>query len=222
MRPDKKLAQYGDDGELRSEKFCTDCGSINSASAESCINCNTSFSTKSLQQADQTSSDSWRSEFSWFPYREYSILIPGSVEDAASRLAQATIKRRWFYGWRWWFSSPGSFEGTVSVDEFILYRVINYTNWFWPYLHGSFKRVRSRTRVTVKMKLNPHVSLMMIGWSASALLSSVGLLFDRSYGFIVPAGLYLFIYLLMLIGFNFEAHKAKIFLEGVFRPHKNS
>jgi len=126
------------------------------------------------------------------------------------------------------------FEGHVENGHFKINRIINRKNSFVPVIVGNIEDDLNYTTLDMVMRLDYLVMGLLVtivsGVVLSGLFASLGALFGSNsveYGPYLPDGyalqgvlspfacLILF-YLLVMIPFNLEARKARLFLEALF------
>ena len=66
--------------------------------------------------------------------------------------------------------------GSIDENSFNIRRIIDYRNSFNPLIYGTVKKVSGKTKVYVKIKLQPLVIAFIIAWSAFAIQFFLGIL----------------------------------------------
>jgi hypothetical protein len=145
------------------------------------------------------------------PYRAfelYSALPPGEV---LQRIARVTEPRRWIrFG-----SAAQPFEGAVEGSSFDLLRTISYRNSFLPRVRGSVRGIATGSRLAVTMTLHPAVMVFLFVWVGGVLTIGAGLVLGALNGQVefyfafLPVGMLLFLWVLAVGAFTFEARKAE-------------
>lgn len=112
------------------------------------------------------------------------------------------------------------FKGQVSDSHFKITRITNYRNGFLPVVEGSIYSNETGSKVNITMRLSKFVMGSWVIWIIISLfifiglISKFGMLNFRSF---IPLLALMFIYLVSVILFNFEAKKAKRLLETMLR-----
>lgn len=114
------------------------------------------------------------------------------------------------------FGGDKYFEGEVSDIGFKLSRIISYRNSFLPIIKGSFEESASGLKINISMSMHPFVNAFMLIWFGGVGIGFFATIFsflksptDFHSAFFVPAGMLLFGWGLVSIGFWSEARKAK-------------
>jgi len=164
--------------------------------------------------------------FLLIPYTRLTIKTHLSVQDAEERLA-AKVGKRPFLRWSWPFKSTNEppFTGTVTNGRFNIIRNIFYRNSFLPVITGQFHDDLDMTRVEISMRLHYFVIIFLSIFLSILTYNSISLFLSP---YLSPAGLSfsqlitstgsmgLFLYLLTMLPFNYEAHRAQQELEKLF------
>ena len=157
---------------------------------------------------------------SLFPYRQLVFESPLSKEEIIRRLILEVASRRW--GWQWSERRTEKFEGAVSAEGFRISRIIRYRNSFLPVIHGHFCPLARGVRVEVTMRLHIAVLIFSIVWlsfvglGAATVASQLLSTGKAEAWMLIPCGMLLFFYLMVMIGFGVEADKASKLLSGIF------
>ncbi len=121
--------------------------------------------------------------------------------------------------WRWYFTNPDKpYQGEIGDRAFQIVRIINYRNSFLPLINGRITPEGTGSQIEISMSLHPVVFIFMLVWLG--MVGNIGILFliaALSEGTfepaaLVPLGMFLFVCLLVFVGFKPEAAKAKKFL----------
>jgi len=152
------------------------------------------------------------------PYTKFTLNIYRPLAQVEAELA-ARVKSRSLIRMKWVFSKidPATpFEGTVANGRFNINRIINYKNSFLPIVVGELNDELDVTRVDVTMRL--HYAMVVV---VVALFIVFGITFgiggtqnvDGFSPILIIVAVFSPIYLLMMIFFNMETNKARLFLE---------
>jgi hypothetical protein len=120
-----------------------------------------------------------------------------------------------YLGWGPKTTKP--FEGTVSLTGFNISRTIRYRNSFLPILNGHFTQTPGGTTMNVSMTLHPLIwviVVLVLVTFGPLLISALTSQFDLGLSLILPG-----LYLVMMIGFNFEANRAEAQLRQILGPY---
>jgi len=154
-----------------------------------------------------------------FPYRRVELLSPLGTEQVMRALSGAVGPPS-----RYPFESTGfPFEGSVTGQEFEIYRVINYRNSFRPRIRGNVTSQAAGSRISLSMALHPLTMAILAVWfggvfsigsvvTLAALSGSV----EREPATFIPAGMLLFGWLLTIVAFGLEARIAERSLTALF------
>lgn len=169
----------------------------------------------------------------FLPVEKYSILTSLSQEEAMQRLYQVTdLSRK-----RMQLQIPrfpqfkktiSTYTGTLSKTDFKISRNISYQNSFLPVIEGTIGSFSGKTEIRISMKLHILVKVFMIIWLSLTGLAALGVLIvalnllvkGRIHVMhpmtLIPIGMFLFGYMLMLFTFKIEAGKSKRDLNALF------
>jgi len=158
----------------------------------------------------------------YLPFDTYILRTQMSVADAKNKLAQNLVERKWFRGGL--FSNIDEpFEGIITGDTFNINRVIRYRNSFLPFIFGNFLKTYDGTDIKIKMRPNMAVVVFMSFWMGIVGIVSVIMFFNIlfnpepfSFFFLIPFGMFLFGYLLIMGSYSIESNKAKKLLIDLF------
>lgn len=113
------------------------------------------------------------------------------------------------------------YTGTLGENTFKLNRTINYQNSFLPEIKGTITTYLGKTEVDISMGLSLFVKIFMIIYLSLAGIPTVVIvlvMIRRLFHFyfkglspflIIPVGMLLFGYLLMMLAFKLEARGSK-------------
>jgi hypothetical protein len=154
------------------------------------------------------------------PYQKLIINSPLSQEEALRRLSLEVAKP--VSGWQWLEKRTEKFEGTVSGDDFQISRIIRYRNSFLPIIQGHFSPFGAGVRVEVIMKLHGIVLVFAFLWLSfvgfpvlEAILQALRTgRFEEAAWF--PCAMVVLFFLMVTIGFEIEASKARKLLNRIF------
>lgn len=164
--------------------------------------------------------------FLLIPYKRLTIKTPLSMQNAEERLA-ANVSKRQLFRWGWPFNSTNEppFNGTVANGRFNISRTIHYRNSFLPVITGEFHDDLDMTRIDIRMRLHYFVIIFLGIFLSSIVVNSISSIFSPylsmaelsvSQFFAAGGGMGLFLYLLTMLPFNYEALRAQQELEKMF------
>jgi hypothetical protein len=119
-------------------------------------------------------------------------------------------------------SSSKSYEGLINGQTFDIKRIISYRNSFLPRINGIIERDVDGSRIKVKMRLHTFVTVFLCIWCGGAGFACVAFLsqaFRNSKfnpGALIPLGMLIFVYGLVMAGFKYESSKSKQYLRSIF------
>ncbi|MDF3028409.1 MAG: hypothetical protein K0S23_2716 [Fluviicola sp.] len=149
----------------------------------------------------------------FLPVEKYQIQTKLTPEEVKERVALITASE---------------YNGIVSGNTFKLSRSIKYQNSFLPEIKGTIASYLGKTEIDISMSLNLYVKIFVIVWlsltgipSAIILLALVRMLIHFYFkGFspflLIPIGMFIFGYLLMLVAFKSESRISKKRLNVLF------
>jgi hypothetical protein len=155
-----------------------------------------------------------------WPYQKLVFKSPLSREEITRRLTREVSDRQWSVGL--FEKRRELFEGTISDEGFKISRIIRYRNSFRPVIQGQFSPSVKGMRVEVTLRLHGAMLAFSIVWlsivgmglaAGAARVLSTGQVGAQMLG---PLAALVFFYLLVTLGFGFEARKASKLLSGVF------
>lgn len=114
-------------------------------------------------------------------------------------------------------STSKKFEGWINNNSFSISRIINYRNSYLPIIKGNFiSQNNNSTLIEIKMQMNMFATIFMSIWFLvsggiflSVLFSQVESKKFEANSIIIILGFLIFGYLIMILGFNYEAKKSK-------------
>ena len=147
------------------------------------------------------------------PYHRFEIISPLKREDALAAIAAHVEAPKWIL-----FRLPSKandkrFEGQVTETGFNIRRVLGYRNSFQPTVLGEIEGAGAMSRINVTMRPFTFVIVFITIWCAGVL----GLTFVSREALLMGAFMLVFLYLLVVSGFWFEANKQERALREIFR-----
>ncbi len=114
------------------------------------------------------------------------------------------------------------YQGKVLGHTFNISRIISYRNSFLPRISGSIEATFSGSLIRVKMRLHVAVIVFMCIWGG--IVGSVGFLFlSQAFGntdfdpmTLMPLGMLLVFYVVIMLAFKYESKQSKADLESLF------
>jgi hypothetical protein len=150
------------------------------------------------------------------PYENIEILSPLSPPEAQSALKRE-VKSLKLSGFGFASSEEHAyFDGFLENYQFKFNRKINYRNSFLPTISGSINSDLMGSRVVAKMRLAPVVSIFSIIWLGVSIFACIALsvkIFgteDYDPKMLIPFGMPIIGYSIVMGGFHYEAKKAKL------------
>jgi hypothetical protein len=107
------------------------------------------------------------------------------------------------------------FTGAVDNVQFEITRIIQGRNSFLPIIKGHTEPWLNGSRIYVNMRLQLFVAVFMCLWLGGVGLGGVGLLISGlmsghfSPAMLIPFGMFVFGYAMMIVSYSFERNKAK-------------
>lgn len=109
-----------------------------------------------------------------------------------------------------------AFKGEVGEDHFKIMRNIRYQNSFLPIISGRIVDNYPGTNIHVRMRAAISVYIFMAIWFTAVGFGLYFTLREMVMMSFIPMIMLVFGYLLMFLGYKFEARKARRILEGLF------
>jgi len=121
------------------------------------------------------------------------------------------------------------YEGKIDENTFFMRRIIQYKNGFLPQINGEIHKNHQKA-TTIHINMKPHkvvliFSGILCGFVGVIFLIFLGVsLFTLSFDVMVliPLGMVLFIYMLIMGGFTYESHIAKKHFTKIFKIDNQS
>jgi len=147
------------------------------------------------------------------PFQKHLIISNFSKEETIEKLNSITYNKL-LTGNK---NVSKKFEGEIDNYGFTIYRIINYRNSFLPIIKGNFvSQNGNSTLIEMRIQMNIFASIFMSIWFLISGVIFLNFLYDqfgsknfdfKSLVFIV--GFIITGYLIMILGFNYEAKKSK-------------
>ena len=114
------------------------------------------------------------------------------------------------------------YQGKVVGHTFNISRIISYRNSFLPRISGSIENTFSGSLIRVKMRLHVAVIIFICIWGG--IVGAVGIAFlSQSFGstnfdpmMLIPLGMLLVFYVVIMLAFKYESKQSKADLESLF------
>lgn len=154
------------------------------------------------------------------PYDKFQFIVNAPISEVRERLADHVEPRSF---WNIFAGGGNSdFIGKIENDSFKIHRNISYRNSFLPNICGSLEPHPLGTKVSIRMRLHLLVIAFLIFWIFQAVkftLPFSGIIWADigQLVFLVGAPL-----LMTYLAFWFEAKKAKIILEELYKDTANT
>ncbi|QTE39895.1 hypothetical protein J3L18_12865 [Mucilaginibacter gossypii] len=155
----------------------------------------------------------------WWPYEKFSIISPFSPDEIRARLAEQVSPP--FTGS--FFEQltnryPTPFKGYVNISEFKIEPVVVGRNSFIPIIKGRIELSESGSIIYITMAMQAAISHLMIGVVIFLIIAGFGGSLqalkanDMDFLSFTPFGILMFIYLMVIYGFNSESNSCRTFL----------
>ncbi|PKN93757.1 MAG: hypothetical protein CVU44_08045 [Chloroflexi bacterium HGW-Chloroflexi-6] len=164
----------------------------------------------------------------FLPYERFRIRTSLSSQEAVNRLENAIEPKRFF---RFFGASEKPYEGKLEGSHFEISRIIGYRNSFLPRIKGDVESEISGCSISISMQPHVFVITFMIFWlggvgfaflaALGSFVSSLGQTSTADPSFLlIPGGMFIFGYLMVLGGFKFESVKSKKFFQRLFEEEE--
>jgi len=157
------------------------------------------------------------------PYRKlelFSPLRPGALAEALGEEVEPK---------KWPRRAPSRrFEGTVTETGFDVSRAITYRNSFLPRLKGTFVPDGPGCRISLTMGLHPGTLVFLVVWAGIAVLGGVAYAASAVTqggpfsAVLIPLGMLLFGWAIVMGSFWFEARKSEALLCSITGAQRTS
>jgi len=124
------------------------------------------------------------------------------------------------------FSKHKTFEGELTQDGFKVMRIISHRNSFLPVITGKFIAGQSGSTISIKMRLHAFTSAFLCVWFGGDILGIAIVLIGLASGrvmptihLIIPFGMFVFGFVMVVSCFWPEAKKAKGILTEILQKH---
>lgn len=160
----------------------------------------------------------------FLPFDNFKLVTKLSATEVQQRIESITQPKKGFS-----FSFSGNrnkpYEGKLIDRSFEISRIINYRNSFLPIIKGYISAYLGRTEVTIKMRPVVFVLIFMLLWLGVVGLVCLGTIISAIMKFrqvleggfsplaLIPFGMFVFGYALLMIAYKAESKKSKAFLE---------
>jgi hypothetical protein len=158
----------------------------------------------------------------WLPYESFYIdtnLDPTTAEADLEAEVGPDLEFSYYSAFRQRYD--GCFFGSIANGSF-RFRQINYRNPFLPMITGTIEPRSGGSRASVQMKMHIVAIILVCTWlGATGLATMIFLLFRPNEDFLAYAEvfflMFLFGYIITLVGFRFEAPRAKKTLASILQ-----
>lgn len=151
------------------------------------------------------------------PYDKFELTVKLPVLEVQKRLMENAPERKFFSGT---FDEPKAFKGSIEETTFKIYRNVGSQCYGLPILHGKLEECEIGTRITVTVKLQRFVQLLLLIFLAFEIKLLVEGIKKYSFGFnsiLIIAVMFISILVVAVVifgGFRFEYRLSKsAFLE---------
>ncbi|MFC0515101.1 hypothetical protein ACFFGT_12860 [Mucilaginibacter angelicae] len=155
----------------------------------------------------------------WLPYEKFSIISPLSPDEVIAKMMEQVSPAFTgdFFG-QLYNRYPTPFKGYVSINEFKIEPVIVGRNSFIPVIKGRVELTESGSCLYITMAMHREIEYIIIGVAIFLTFAGFGGWLNslKSNKFdlvsLSPFAVLVFIYLMVIYGFNSESNSCKSFL----------
>ncbi len=165
------------------------------------------------------------------PHEKLTINTSLHTTEALQKLQAVIEPKRTI---RWGYSKHKPYEGVIEGLHFTVSRILGYRNSFLPIIQGEIKPELNGCSIHISMSLHSWVKVFMVVWLGFVFLAcllSLSLFFGfaTQYGgqtpnppvlILIPFGMFVLGYGLMVGGFKYEVAKSKVFFSDLFAESK--
>jgi hypothetical protein len=121
------------------------------------------------------------------PFDRFEVDTPLRIDEVHARLAAVTVKRHWF---RLFSAVPGTFEGTLESDRFVLltsaegYQMFGFSrmrNAYRPICAGAIAPSPGGSRITVRARLPLFYLVFLAVWGIGVVAMTGDLYLESGY-----------------------------------------
>jgi hypothetical protein len=162
----------------------------------------------------------------FLPIENKTYFAPLTAAEVRERLA-AAIEPKQMLRNPYKRTNTKPYEGHLNHNHFEINRIIRYRNSFLPQIKGQILPGDNGTEVKVKMRLSVFVYIFLIIWCGSLGLFVIAFSLDSMMEgafdpvIFIPLGMLLFAYVMVTVGFKYEAKKAKKDLANLLEGKRN-
>ncbi len=147
------------------------------------------------------------------------------TESAISIRLDEMIEEEKMFTWKIFsIGTTKTYAGQRIGRNFIMRRIILGRNSFLPRIYGTIQPMYGEgyTLIHIKMRLHPLplvfmiVWLSIVGFAALAFTATSIINLEFNPGVLIPYGMFLFGYLITIVGFKFESSRSKRELKEIF------
>lgn len=159
----------------------------------------------------------------FLPYENYSlvsVLPPDEILTRIEKNIEATKESTFF---KYWSNSLKPYRGEINGNAFTITRNIHYRNSFIPVIRGTVSKQFDGSEIRIKMHPSLLVCVFLFFWlSFWAKFISLPLIIKQistntlELMTLLPIGMLLAVYILVMVGFKAESSQSKQFLASLF------
>lgn len=169
----------------------------------------------------------------YLPFENFVLTTQLSVDEVRKLLTEKVEHKQY----SWIDSAPKTnkpYTGEITSETFRMNRIINYRNSFLPQISGRYKKNYNGTQIQIKMQLNGGVKIFMAIWLGlvgivcivifAVMLITIKKLFKEGFSppVLIPYGMFVGGYGLVMIGFKMESRLSKNFLISLLNAKEES
>lgn len=159
----------------------------------------------------------------YLPFENITYRTKLDLEEIQKRINEViepkkTFRVTGFFG----SSNHNPYKGSVNENSFSIIRIIGHRNSFLPRINGVIEKDFNGSKIKVKMRLHIFVIVFMfiwfggIGFGCLAVINTPSNSEDFEPTTLIPFGMLIFGYTLMIGGFKYESIKSKKYLAQLF------
>jgi len=167
------------------------------------------------------------------PFDNFKLRTELTMAEVVTRITNDIEPRKTFRLTVFYNKPTKPYEGEIVGTSFKIRRIIRYRNSFLPVIMADISTGLDKTEVTIRMRPAIAVLIFSFIWLGAVGLACIGISIAAirnmqhviqhgfSSGMVIPYIMFVFGYLLILIGYRPEAKKSKDFLKSVLEADES-
>lgn len=162
--------------------------------------------------------------YKYLPFEKYTLISRLSVDEVKNRLTANIEPKKKFEFSLFNKGRSKPYEGSISGNQFIISRIIDYRNSFLPVIKGQISEKPGQVHIQINMRPFTGVLIFFTFWIGIVSIVCLAIIVVAivqfrqilesgvTPGALIPFGMLIFGILLVTIGFKSESRDSKEFL----------